>query len=119
MAATLNDQALLAADTLFVNRVRQALVAAAVAIANEAVTTAYHYKRAAFATVVLNSVGTSFAQQFAYVVAADANVSSDATGGGTYVALTTGNADTQQALATDPHIASAVSSAYNAFFSLV
>jgi len=114
MAASLNDQAILATNLLFTNRARQSLVATCVAVTTEAVTTAYHYRRAQFATTVLNNP-TSYQTLFAYAVATDANVISDATVAGT-VALSAGNADTQQALVTDAHINNAVSGQFNSFF---
>ena len=117
MAATTNDQAILAADQLFINRVREALVATCVAVTTEATTTAYHYKRVAFATAVLNNP-VSYATLFAYTVATDANVISDATAAGT-VALTTGNVDAQQVNCTDAHINNAISGQFNSFFSPV
>lgn len=114
MATSLNDQAILSADQLFINRVRQSLVATCVAVTTEATTAAYHYRRAAYATAVLNNP-TSFQQIFAYAVAGDSNVIGDATVGGT-VPLTAANADTQQALVTDAHINSAISGQFNSFF---
>src|SRR5205085_5449709 len=117
MAASLSDQDILATNTKFINRVRQSLVATCIAIANEAVTVAslsLHNRRAAYASSVENNP-TNFQQIFAYAVATDANVIADATVGGT-VALTTANADTQQALVTDAHIAAAISGQFNSFF---
>lgn len=114
MAASLNDQAILSGDTLFINRVRESLVAACVAITNEATSTAFHFKRAAYASAVLNNP-TAYQQLFAYGVATDASVISDATQAGT-VALTAANVDGQQALVTDAHINNAVSGQFNSFF---
>jgi hypothetical protein len=116
MAASLNDQAILAADLLFINRVRESLVATCVAVTTETTTTAYHYRRAQFATTVLNNP-TAYQALFAYTVATDASVIGDATAAGT-VALTVGNADTQQALVTDAHITNAVSGQFNSFFNV-
>ena len=114
MAASRNDQALLAADVLFINRVRESLVAACVSITNEATTQPYHYRRAQFAQTVLNNPVT-YQQLFAYTVATDANVISDATAAGTVV-ITTANSDAQQALVTDAHMDAAVSAQFNSFF---
>jgi hypothetical protein len=117
MAASLNDQAILAADVLFVNRVRESLVATCIAITTEATTTAYHYKRATYANSILNQP-TNFQQLFAYAVSTDASVISDATQAGTVV-LTVANIDAQQALVTDAHINAAISGQFNSFFSPV
>ena len=118
MAATLADQAILKAEPSFISRVGAALVAACVAARNEAITTAtesLHARRSAFAVTVLNNP-TPYQVLFAGTVATDATVSTAATGGGTYVALTAGNVAAQQALATDASIANAVSSQYNSYF---
>jgi hypothetical protein len=115
MAASRNDQAILAADALFINRVQESLVAACVAITTEATTVAYHFRRVQFAQTVLNNP-TTYKALFALTVATDANVISDATNGGT-VALTSANADAQQALVTDAHMDAAVSGQFNSFFS--
>lgn len=117
MAASLNDQAILSADPLFTNRVRQALVAASIAITNEAITAAslpLHQRRAAYAASVVSNP-TVFAPQWTIAVATDANVIGDATAAGTVV-LTSGNSATQQALVTDAHINTAVSAMFNSFF---
>lgn len=114
---SLSDQSVLAANTAFVGRVQEALAAACVSIANEATTAPLHYSRARLAAQILVA-GTSppgWPQLFAYSVATDANVISDATQAGT-VALTAANIAAQQALVTDAHIATAVSSQFNSFF---
>lgn len=115
MPASLNDQAILAANPLFINRVKQSMVATCVAITTEGTTTAYHYRRSSFANTVLNNP-ILYQTLFAYAVATDASVISDATSNGS-TALTTGNIDIQQALVTDAHINSAISGQFNSFFS--
>jgi hypothetical protein len=119
MAASHNDSAILSKDSLFIARVLQSLVAAAGNIQTEAITTntqSLHNKRAAFCVAILNNP-TAYAQLFAYTVATDSNVLSNATVAGT-VALTAGNVDAQQALISDTNIDNAVSGQFNNFFSL-
>jgi hypothetical protein len=113
---TLNDQAVLAKDAIFISRVQQALVAACISITNEATSAALHYKRAAFATQVLNNP-TPYSLLFAFAVATDPTVIANVTGPGTLVGASQATIDTQQALATDTNINNAVSSSFNSFFS--
>ena len=116
----LSDQAVLAANAAFISRVQESLVATCVAIQSEATSTAYHYSRARFATQVMQQMATQptqWPQAFAFSVATDANVISDATAAGT-VTLTSGNVATQQALITDAHINAAVSGQFNSFFNV-
>lgn len=116
MAASHNDSAILSGDVLFQGRVGASLYAACISIANEGFTVAFHRERATFAVQILNqTLATNpFVTMFTNTVSTDANVLSDATQAGTVV-LTTTNRDTQQALVTDAHIDSAVSSQFNAF----
>jgi hypothetical protein len=117
MPASLNDQAILSSDSLFINRVRQAFVAASIAITNESITPStlpLHQKRANYASAVVSNP-TLYAPQWAIAVATDANVIADATAAGSVV-LTTGNVAAQQALVTDAHINTAASAMYNSFF---
>lgn len=115
-AASHGDQAVLASDTTFQNRVRSSLVAACIAIANEGFSVVNHKKRADFCSQVL-SAPDSFKTIFAVSVSTDAGVVGDATNGGT-VALSSANAAAQAALVTDAHIDSAISSEFNAFLQL-
>jgi hypothetical protein len=119
MAASLNDQAILAANTLFKNRVLQSLAATCIAVTTEAVTVStllIHGRRSAFAHMVLNNQ-TAYIVPVAVTVATDVSVIGDATQAGTVV-LTAGNADAQQALVTDPHISAALSGQFNSFFNV-
>lgn len=119
MAASLNDQAILAGSTLFKNRVLQSLVASCISITTEAVTVStllLHVRRAAFAHTVLNNQ-TTYQVPVAVAVATDVSVIGDATQAGTVV-LTSGNVDAQQALVTDAHINAAISGQFNAFFNV-
>jgi hypothetical protein len=113
MAASRNDMNLLQSDATFTSRVRSSLVAACVAITNEAHGADWR-ERQLFAVKVLNSPD-NYKALFATTVATDANVIADATQGGT-VALTAGNVATQAALVTDAHIDNAVAGQYNSFF---
>lgn len=104
--AALSDQVALSADTNFQSRVRQAIIAAAIAISNEAVSTGFHDLRAKLARAVMNQPDT-YAPLFAKAVVTDATVQSDYTGGGNL-----------QTAVTDAHINNAVSSMWNSFFSI-
>lgn len=116
MAASRNDQAILAVDTLFVNRVRQSLVAFCVGVITEnAPVGPNHVIRATQANRFLQNAD-GMKQNIAYCAACDVNVIADATVAGTAV-LTTGNVDAQQALVTDAHLDAAVQAAFVAFIS--
>lgn len=114
MAATRSDMYILSQDATFQNRVRASMIAAAIAIKNESVATAFHRERETYAVAIMNQPD-NYKPLFAGGAATDASVIGDATAGGT-VALTTGNVATQQALCTDTHIDSAISSQFNVFF---
>lgn len=115
MAASRADQAVLASDTTFQNRVRQSMVAACVSISNEGwAGGAIHKQRTEEATRIINNPD-SFKQLFAVSVATDASVIADATAGGT-IALTAANVAAQAALVTDAHMDNAVSAEFNSFF---
>jgi hypothetical protein len=118
MAATpspnYSDQQLLSSDATFQNRVRQSLLTACAAIKSEAVTTAFHRERETYVQGVMNAAD-SYKLIFAQAVATNSSVISDATVAGA-TPLTSGNVATQAALVTDPHIDTAVSSLFNAFF---
>lgn len=107
------DQAVLSNDPTFVQRVRTAIIAAAVAISNEGAVT-NHAQRDVIAVNVLTNPD-AWKTTFAACVATDANCIADATQNGT-VTLTSGNVSTQSALVTDLHINNAVSSMWNSFF---
>ena len=102
--ATLADQVTLAADTTFQNRVRQAIVAAAIAISNESETTAFHKSRLTLAKAIMLQPST-WSPLFAMAVAGDSLIGTDV-----------GSPPTQ-ANATDAHINSAISANFNSFFS--
>src|SRR5262245_17030070 len=116
MAATRADQAVLATDPTFLGRVQESMISAAIAVSNEAITTAFHRERATLAKAIMNNPASE-AALFVKSVATDANVISDATVAGT-VPLTAGNVAAQAALVTDAHLDAAVSGQYNSFFSI-
>lgn len=113
MPASRNDSATLAGDVTFQNRVKESLIAACIAIANEGIAIAFHRERARYATSILNAPN-GFATLFANSVATDASVLTDATQAGTVV-LTGANVAAQAALATDAHIDAAISAQFNSF----
>lgn len=118
MAASRNDSAVLGANTTFVARVQASLLSAVINISSEGNAIANHSFRLALVHQILSSPSNlaAFATMFALSVATDSNVLADATAAGT-VALTTSNILTQQALSTDAHIDTAVSSQFNAYCS--
>jgi len=101
------DQFNLAVNTLFKNRVQEAMAAAAASIYAEVQTTAGHGKRTQLATSVLGNP-TIYVAAFAGYVATDATVAAAA---GT---VTTATADVQQALVTDAAINNAIAAIWNA-----
>lgn len=125
MAATpspnFNDAALLAGEPGFISRVREAVIVYCNVVANESVTQAsiaLHQRRVAFASQTLGNISanpSAIAQFFAYCVASDATVLSDATVAGA-TPLTSGNVATQSPLATDAHISNAIAAQWNTFF---
>ena len=98
------DQFTLASDATFQGRVRQAIIAAAIAIVNESMATGYHSLRAKLAKAVMNNPG-SYASLFAMAVAGDAAVVASA------------GAPPVQVSVTDANINNAVSAMWNSFFS--
>lgn len=116
MAASLSDQFFLGNDPQFQNRVKQAFIAACIAIQSEAPSTAFHYARSRYVGDVLQpSAIDTWKVLWSFSVATDTNCLSDATQAGTVV-LTSGNAAAQAALVTDGHITAASSSQFNTFF---
>ena len=113
MAASRNDMNLLQADATFTSRVRSSLVAACVAITNEAHGADWR-ERQTRAVTVLNGPD-AFKALYATTAATDANVIADATQNGTVV-LTPANVAAQAALVTDAHIDNAISGQFNSFF---
>ena len=118
MAASRSDQAILSADPVFQNRVRQSMVSAAIAVYNEGWAVVFHRARARQCQVILNDTLDVLKIQYARSVATDASVIADATVAGTVV-LTTGNAAAQAALVTDVHIDNAISGQFNCYFETV
>lgn len=119
MAATpspnYNDQQLLAADTTFQARVRQALLKGCVAIkAEDPNATPFHREREAFVVGVANSPD-NYKVLLAQSIASNANVIGDATVAGT-VPLTSGNVAAQAVLVTDAHIDAAITANFTSFF---
>jgi hypothetical protein len=116
LASTHLDKVNLSAEPTFQNRVRQSMVTAAIAISNEGWSGGLIHKlRRQQARAILNDSLDTMKVLYARGVATDASVISDATAAGT-VAITGGNAATQQALATDAHIDNAVSGQFNSYF---
>lgn len=99
------DQVTLSADSTFITRVRQSIIAAAIAIQSETVSTGFHELRAKLAKAVMNQPD-SYAPLFAKAVATDATVQTSA------------GSPPVQTLVTDANINNAVSAMWNAFFSL-
>jgi len=118
MAASRSDQALIAADPAFQNRVRQSMVAASFAVYNEGWAVVFHRARAQRCQQILNDSQDTLKVRYAMGVATDTSVIADATVGGTVV-ITTGNALAQAALVTDAHIDAAISSQFNCYFETV
>lgn len=116
MASTHLDKVNLAAEPTFQNRVRQSMIAAAIAISNEGWSGGIIHKlRRQQCRTILNDSLDSMKVLYARGVATDSSVISDATAAGT-VAITGANASTQQALVTDAHIDNAISGQFNSYF---
>ncbi len=115
MAASYNDQAVLATDVTFKNRVQAALVGGALTLQAEASTVANHYRRVSLSVLILNNPA-AYSALFVQSVATDTTVIADATQAGTVV-LTTGNVAAQAALVTDAHILAALNAQINSFVS--
>jgi hypothetical protein len=118
MAASRSDQALLANDAAFQGRVRQSMVAAAIAIASEGWGVVFHRQREQQCQRILTDQNDTMKVRYAISVATDASVIADATQAGTVV-LTAGNTIAQAALVTDAHIDAAISGQFNAFFETI
>lgn len=108
------DQAILGNDPTFIQRVRTAIIGAAIAISNESTGTAFHPQRDSVAVNVLASPD-SWKSIFAASVATQTAVINDATQNGT-VTLTSTNSAQQAALVLDADINTAVSAIWNSFF---
>jgi len=114
MAGTFNDMKNLSGDPTFQGRVQAGLIVYCGTVNTEAWTVPFHRERQTFVSQVANNP-TAYTPMFAITVAGNGTVINDATQGGT-VAITTGNAATQQALVTDTDISNAIASQFNAFF---
>lgn len=115
MAASLNDNSVLGANTVFIGRVQSSLLAACVAIFNEANNNRHVFRVALVHQVMANPTSVlNWATTFAMAVSTDTSVISDATQAGTVV-LSGANVLAQQALVTDAHISTAISSMFDAF----
>jgi hypothetical protein len=108
------DQAFISNDPTFNLRIRASVIAAAIAISNESTGTAFHQQRDQIAIAVLGSP-LAMQSNFAFAVASQPAVISDATVNGT-VTLNSTNAAAQVALVTDTDINNAVASVWNSFF---
>jgi hypothetical protein len=109
----LSDQQFLAADPTFINRVRQSMVAAAIAIKNEGWTIIFHKEREALVVKIMNTP-EGYKVLFSFGVATDTTVLANATSGGT-VPLTATNASARAALVLDASIANAISNQFNSY----
>ncbi len=114
MAISYGDKKFLANDVSFQDRVRQSMVAACVAIKNEATTTSFHRERETYLVGIMNSPDT-YKVLFATATANSSDVISDATGAGTVV-LTLTNVSTAGSQVTDAHLDTAISGLFNSFF---
>ncbi len=126
---TLADEAILAADAIFIGRVQQALVNNCILIREEnvpapptgipaAVIAEFYKKRANFAVQVLSNP-TAFAAVIVRSVATDATVIANVTSAGTLVGASQATVDAQQAAATDININNAIFAQFNSYFSPV
>jgi hypothetical protein len=114
MAVSLNDMDVLRQNPLFKARVRAAIVEGAIAVASEAWSVPFHRERSVYVTQILNDPDV-YLDAFSGALATNTTVINAATQGGT-VALTSGNVDTQQALATDGNIRTGLGVVFNSFF---
>jgi hypothetical protein len=127
-AQSLNDQVALANDAIFIQRVRQSMILAAVNISADGLTTGINVKRHALAQSIMNNPD-GYKQLFSEAVATQPSAIGPATVTGTVVlkpmictgqptppCVETGNVDAQQALVTDAVISNSVLFVYNAFF---
>jgi len=110
---SLNDEALLATDLTFIQRVRASVLASAVAISNEGPVT-NHAQRDQVAVNALTNPD-AWKMYFAATIATDPTVIGFATSNGT-VTLTAANLAAQAAFVTDASINNAVSAQWNSFF---
>ena len=112
----LQDSSLLGSDNAFSGRVRSAMLAACVAIANEGNTVANHVPRLQLVHSILSNPTnlTNYMQMFSFAVATDSTAVSQATVNNT-VPLTANNAPTQGTLVTDAAVSNAVSAMFNSF----
>lgn len=108
------DQAILSNDPTFIQRVRTAMIAAAIAISNEGTGVTNHALRDSIAVQALTNPD-SMKFIFSAAVATVTAVINDATQNGT-VTLTAANSAQQAALVTDADINTAVASIWNSFF---
>lgn len=128
-AQSLNDQVNLSNDGLFIQRVRQSMILAAINISTDGLTTGINLKRHAQAQSIMNNPD-GWKQLFSEAIATQPSVINPATVTGTVVlkpmicpggvttatCTETGNVDTQQALVTDAVISNSVLFVFNAFF---
>lgn len=127
---SLSDIGLLGSDPTFTQRVRSAMVTAAIAISSDGLSTGINIKRHAQVQQIMNSPD-SWKSLFSAAVATDTNVGADVLVGATPDAhgnyliqtvtsgtppVTTGNSASQAVLVTDAHITTAVASMFNSFF---
>lgn len=126
-AQSLNDQVVLANDAIFIQRVRQSLITAAINISSDGLNTGINLKRHAQAQTIMNSPD-GWKQLFSQAIVTQGAVLNPATATGTVVlkpmvcvgqpvtCTETGNVDVQQALVTDTIINTNVAAVFNAFF---
>jgi hypothetical protein len=126
LAQSLNDQVVLANDVIFNQRVRMSIIAAAINISSDGLTTGINIKRHLQAQQIMNNQNTG---AFAAAIATQPTVIGPATASGTVVlkpmvcasppqagCTETGNVDAQQALVSDSVINTAIAAVYNSFF---
>jgi hypothetical protein len=109
----LSDQQFLAADPTFINRVRQSMITAAIAIKNEGWAVIFHKEREAFVVKVMNTP-EAYKVLFSFGVSTDATVLANATSAGA-VPLTVANTPARAALVLDASIANAISNQFNSY----
>jgi len=113
MAVTHGDRDKLGKNATFQNRTRVSLVATAIAVAAEAISSGFHSQRRQRAIEILNTPD-SFNVAMATAIATDSTVINAATQNGTVI-LTDASIEAQQALVTDAQIDNAVSAHFNSF----
>jgi hypothetical protein len=120
--ANLTDMSILATDTVFGNRVMEALTEfCTTVVPSETITgttVQLHIARKNYAAQILNNPN-NFKADFVEAVSSNQTVANDATVGGTLVGMTQTAVATAAAACTDTDINNAVAAAFNAFVSSI